>query len=313
MTILLVLLLLVTRIISGTNSVIKASSARIDTASMARIVLDRFDNDFSSALLSNGATALSYSDPAISGNSAIAFVTGSRARGPTTSFPPWTTDTRGAFVGYRIRPVALNVGGGISPLIPCLNRGDGRFTLSVQDIGSLASQNLWDVFGTGNKRIPNDLSANTDDERVLNYQPIASSVFRLHISFVLNDGRIVQIPPTYRSFYSNGGMGSTGCIPISFSKETSNDLTQAFVKGVIVGLAVLDEKTRNLAYKADNDFWTTIGTKISRPTADGETPVRFWSQKLATLTSNIPTDPTYLFPPVRENLRFYQRFYNVNL
>lgn len=314
MTILLILMTLVTQIISGTNSVIKASSARIDTASLARIVLDRFDNDFSSVMLSNGTTALYYSETNVYGNSAIAFVSGSRARGPTSAFPAYTSDTRGAFVGYRVRPVTQYIGGS-SASIPSLNRGDGRFTLATQSISDQASQNLWDLFGTTNPRLPNDLTLipPANDQRVLNWQIIGNAIFRMHISFVLNDGRIVQTPPTYRNFYSNGGMSGTGCIPIAFSKETSSDLTQAYVKGVIVGLAALDEKTRNLAYKTDNNFWTTIGTKISRPTVDGETPVRFWSQKLSTLTSNTPTDPNYLFPPVRENLRFYQRFYNVNL
>ena len=163
--------------------------------------------------------------------------------------------------------------------------------------------------------LPNDLTLvpPSNDQRVVNWQIIGNAIFRLHISFVLNDGRIVQTPPAYRNFYSNGGMGTTGCIPIAFSRETSNDIAQAYVKGIIVGVAVLDEKTRNLAYKTDNAFWTTVGTKISRPTADGETPVQFWSRKLATLISNNPPDPMYLFPPIRQNLRFYQRFYNVDL
>jgi prepilin-type N-terminal cleavage/methylation domain-containing protein len=314
MAILVLLMAMVMRIVSGTAATIKASDAQIDTASLARIVFDRFDNDFSSALLSNGTTALCYSDTAVDGNSAIAFVTDSRARGPTTSFPPWTTDTRGAIVGYRVRPVAQYVGGS-SPSIPSLNRGDGRFTLSTPDIGNLATQNLWDIFGTGNARLPNDLTLipPANDQRVLNWQIIGNTIFRLHISFVLNDGRIVQTPPTYKSFYSNGGMGTSACIPAAFSKETSNDLNQAYVKGLIIGLAILDEKTRNLAYKVDNAYWTTVGTKISRPTDDGETPVQFWSDKLKTLTSNNSTDPNYLFPPIRQNLRFYQRFYNVNL
>ncbi|MEO6970935.1 MAG: prepilin-type N-terminal cleavage/methylation domain-containing protein [Chthoniobacterales bacterium] len=324
MTILVLLLTLVTRIISGTNSVIKASSARIDTASLARIVLDRFDNDFSSVMLSNGATALYYSDGNIYGNSAIAFISGSRARGPSTTLTyPYIPDTRGAFIGYKITPFSQNVATNTVQSIPSLARGDGRLTLGVQDIGNKSTQNLWDLFGTGNLRLPNDISVNPlpnlpipnprPDEKAINWQVIANTIFRMHISFVLNDGRIVQTPPAYRNFYSNGGMGSTGCIPIAFSRETSNDPTQAYVKGMIVGLAVLDEKTRNLAYKTDNNFWTTVGTKISRPTADGETPVQFWSQKLATLISDNPLDPTYLFPPVRENLRFYQRFFNVNL
>jgi len=314
MAILVLLMAMVTRIVSGTAATIKASDAQIDTASLARIVFDRFDNDFSSALLSSGTTALCYSDTTVDGNSAIAFVTDSRARGPTTQVAPWTTDTRGAFIGYRVRSVAQYIGGG-SVSIPSLNRGDGRFTLSVQDIGSpsFATQNLWDVFGTTNKRLPNDLTASTDDQRLLNWQIVGNAIFRLHISFVLSDGRIVQTPPTYRNFSSNGGMGTSGCVPAAFTKETSSDLNQVYVKGLILGLATLDEKTRNLAYKVDNAFWTTVGTKISRPTADGETPVQFWSDKLKTLTSNTAGDPNYLFPPVRQNLRFYQRFYNVNL
>ncbi len=322
MTLLVLLLTLVTRIVSGTAATIKASSTQIDTASQARIVLDRFDNDFSSALLGNGMTVLYYSDPGVAGNSAIAFVTHSRARGPTTSFPPWSTDTRGAFIGYKITPFSQAIATNTNQSLPSLGRGDGRFTFSVPDIANKATQNLWDLFGTGNLRLPNDISVNPlpnvpipdprPDEKSINWQVIARDIFRMHISFVLNDGRVVQTPPAYRNFYSNGGMGSTGCIPAAFSTETSNDPSQSYVKGMIVGLAVLDDKTRNLAYKVDNNFWTTVGTKISRPTADGETPAQFWSQKLATLTATDPADPKYIFPPVRQNLRFYQRFYSVN-
>jgi prepilin-type N-terminal cleavage/methylation domain-containing protein len=323
MAILVLLLALVMRIVAGTASLIRASSAQIDTASLARIVLDRFDNDFSGALLSNGSTAVYYSDSTVDGNSAVAFVTSARARGPTTTTQPWTTDTRAAFVGYKVTPFNQLVATNTFQSVPSLGRGDGRITCNVQDIGNKATQNLWDLFGTTNLRLPNDISVNPlpnqpipsprPDEKALNWQIAADAAFRLHVSFLLNDGRVVQTPPAYRNFYSNGGMGATGCIPIAFSKETSNDINQAYVKGLIVGVAMLDGKTRNLAYKVDNTFWTTVGTKISRPTADGETPVQFWSDKLKTLTSNNPGDATYLFPPVRQNLRFYQRFYNVNL
>lgn len=307
-----VVLTFVMQIISGTASTIATSNKQIDTASLARITLDRFDNDFSGARLGNGATLLYYSEPeppSGNGNSALAFVTGSRARGPTTQTDPWTTDTRGAFIGYRVRGVAQYIGGS-SPTIPCLNRGDGRFTISVADIGSLATQNLWDVFGATQKRIPNDLTASSDDQHVLNWQPIANGIFRLHTSFLLSNGHIVQTPPTYRNFSSNGGVGS--CVAVAFSKQTSADVNQAYVTGLIIGVAALDESTRNLAYRMDSNFWNTISTKISRPTNDGETPVQFWSQKLLTLTSNNPGDPNYLFPPVRQNIRFYQRFYRVN-
>lgn len=313
MSILVLLLSFIFQMLSGTTATISASTKQLDTASLARIVLDRFNNDFSGALLKGGSTALYYSESGNAGNSAIAFVSASRARGPTTQTSAWTTDTRSAIIGYRVRLVAQNVGGTATPLIASLNRGDGRFTLSVQDIGNQATQNLWDAFGSTNRRIPTDLTDTTDDQRVLNWQIIGSSVFRFHITFVLDDGRIVQTPPAYRNFSSNGGMGSTGCIPIAFSRATSADVNLRYVKGLIVGLAVLDESTRNLAFGVDNTFWTTVGDKILRPTADGETPVKFWSEKLLQLTSPDPANALYIFPPIRQNLRFYQRFYNVNL
>lgn len=318
----ILLLTVVLQMVSGTTSTIAASNKQLDTASLARIVLDRFGNDFSGALLNNGATALYYSEPGNAGNSAIAFVTASRARGPTTQTNPWTTDTRSAFLGYKITPFAQVYLGSTAQSIPSMGRGDGRFTCSVQDIGNKASQNIWDLFGTGNARLPNDITINPlpnvpipnprPDEKALNWQIIALGIFRLHISFVLDDGRIVQTPPNYRNFFANGGMSASGCVPVAFSRNTSADLNLRYVKGLIMGVAVLDETTRNLAYKVDDTFWTTVGNKILRPTADGQTPAPLWTANLLTLTSNDPTDPKYLFPPVRQGIRFYQRFYAVN-
>ncbi|MFN2477281.1 MAG: hypothetical protein ABR526_13180 [Chthoniobacterales bacterium] len=301
------------RILTGTNATIVASNKQMDTASLARIALDRFGNDFAGAILDNGATALSYSDASASGNSAIAFACTSRARGPSGQPQPgtWETDTRGAFVGYKITPATQNIGGGTSQAIPSLNRGDGRLTCSVQAIASKASANFWDVFGTGNARIPNDLTVNPaantaipptrPDEQVLNWQVIASGIFRLHISFALDDGTIVQTPPAYKNFFVNAGPG--GCVPIAFSKATSADASQRFVKGLIVGIAGFDESTRNLSYGNDNNFWTTIGGQIVRPTAARQVPLTVWNQNLPNIT----------FGPARQNLRTYQRFFSLTL
>lgn len=307
MSLMALLLVFVMQMLSGTTATITASTKQMDTGSMARIVLDRFGNDFSGALFSGGATALYYPDPGNAGNSAIGFVSASRARGPTTASAAWATDTRSAFIGYKVRLVSQVLPGPTAADVPSLNRGDGRFTFSARDVGQKATYNLWDVFGAANTRMPADLTSGS--EGILNWQIIASGIFRVHISFVLDDGRIVQTPPTYRSFFVNGGTGS--CLPLAVSAETSNDLNRRYVKGLIVGVAVLDEATRNLVYSADNDFWTTIGDKIRRPTQDGETPVEFWNSRLATLVSNVPADADYIFPPVRQNLRFYERFYSL--
>ena len=214
---------------------------------------------------------------------------------------------RSAFVGYRIRTVSqiLPVAGAVD--IPSLNRGDGRFTFSTRDVGQKATYNLWDVFGSSNTRMPQDLTSGS--EGILNWQIIGNAIFRMHISFILDDGRVVQTPPSYRNFYANGGTGA--CVPIAVSADTSADLNNRYVKGLIVGVAVLDEATRNLSYSFDNNFWTTISDKIRRPTVEGETPVEFWNSRLAALVSNVPADAEYIFPPVRQNLRFYERFYSL--
>src|SRR6267378_1349020 len=148
MSVVVLLLVCVVELLNGTTATITASNKKLDTASLARIALDRFGNDFSGAVLSGGATALYYSVTSTSGNSAIAFATSSRARGPTTQTNPWTSD------------ISANK----------------------------ASFNLWDVFGTGNARIPNDLTVapSSNDQRVLDWQIIANSIFRLHISFILD-------------------------------------------------------------------------------------------------------------------------------
>lgn len=302
MAVVALLLVLVFQILSGTTATVAASNKQLDTASIARIVLDRFGNDFSGMILTGGATALYYTEPGDDGNSAIAFVANSRARGPTFQSNPWTTDTRAAFIGYRIRSVAQYIGSS-SPALPCLNRGDARLTLSVQDMGNRATANLWDVFGTGSPRIPNDLTADSaSDQRVLDWQVVAASIFRMHMSFVLNDGTIVQTPPAYRNFFASGN--STGnCVPIAFSGTTSADANRRYVKALIVGIAGLDPATRNLAYRSDNSFWTTIGTQIRRPTSDSEVPAQIWNQNIPGIT----------FAPARQNLRVYQRFYSVSL
>jgi hypothetical protein len=307
----------------------------MDTASLARIVFDRFNADFSSCLLSGGATALYYpgldtsGNFDVAGNSAIAFVSISRARGPSTQTNPWTTDTRSAFIGYRIRNGAQNVGAGITGNLPALHRGDGRFTFSVQDNSSgsgnnRATYNVWDVFGAANSKLPNDLTVDpsvADDQRILNWQIIGNAIVRLHITFVLDDGTMVQqlvqtnstpaLNVTYRNFFVNGGTGT--CLPLAFSRDTSADANGRYIKGMIVGIAVLDETTRNLAYRIDNNFAVRLASQLQRPISDGQTPLEVWNTNLQGLTSTTPANPNYLFPPVRQNVRCYQQFVAVNL
>jgi prepilin-type N-terminal cleavage/methylation domain-containing protein len=320
MAVLSLLLLLTAQILGHTMQATTASSKKNDAASMARIALDRFGSDFANAILSQGATALydtpmTGDNPSPAANSSIGFIAKSRAR--YTSNAAIIADVRGALVGYKIRNLAFPFSGSTRTYVPVLQRGDGRFTFKTDSPADSAASEVGAILssttanGTSVERIPRDLverfphgsGAESGDENILNWQGMGDGILRFHISFVLSDGTIVQslkqgtsLDVTYRDFPAN----TNGALPIAFTPETSRDPSQRFVTGLIVGVVVLDQATLRLAYQQDSNYADTLAGQLERPTANGQTPVGVWQSNLSKAT----------FPPARQNIRFYQRFYN---
>jgi prepilin-type N-terminal cleavage/methylation domain-containing protein len=303
--ILVVVLVLTAQIAGHALTATTASGKQIEAASMARIVLDRFGNDFSSAILNGGATALFFSGSGNGDNAAIGFASKSRAR--FTDNENVDSDVRGVVLAYKIREQAVPLGSTGTANIPLIARGDATFTYAQTSAGYQADFSLWSIFGVNGRNLPGDLSS-ANGTNFLSWQGLGDGVLLFHISFILSNGTITQtlqngstLNVTYRGFQSNGGTGS--CLPIAFTAETTADPNKLYVKGLILGIAVLDGATLRLAYANDSSFSSTLAAQLGRPTQDDETPVGVWQEKLNSVS----------FLPARQNLRFYQRFYPVSL
>lgn len=293
-----IILVMTLQMVTAVTRTTSASSRQMDAASMARIALDRFGSDFEGAVLNGGATALYYPGDSSNPNSAIGFLTKARPRGHseiTSNTQRIINDIRGVVVGYRIVQATANLP------YPSLRRGDARFTFSEYQDGNFADFNVARMLGTAASRLPSELTSSGG--LFAGLLVIGTGIFSFHISFVLNDGTVVQTPPTYSRIAVNGNTGS--CTPIAFTEWDST--TGASVRGLIVGIALLDSESYNLARTLDPTLFdptapTNIASQLGRPTQDGETPVAVWSRNLPNVTTL----------PVRRNLRFFQRFYSVN-
>ena len=281
------IVLLTTQMLGEASRTTQASSKRIDAASQARIFLDRFAYDFGGAIRDGGLTTLYYGDNANeAGNSSIGFICNSRPRTTTSAFSAFF---RGAAIGFRVEPYTDN-----GRSFPMVGRGDGR--LLYKSTGTNATYRFDDLF----KKMGNDLVSGS--ETILNYQSIGAGLFKMHVSFLLNDGTIVQTPPRYKDFLPTISLNANA-IPVAFSTEDSADPAKRFVVALIVGTAVLDTQSRDLGYSISPTFLSSLSSELKRPTQDGQTPLAVWSSNLAASTA---------IQPVKASIRFYERMFRVN-
>jgi prepilin-type N-terminal cleavage/methylation domain-containing protein len=261
----------------GATDTTAGAEKQMDTTSQARAFLDRFGADLNNMMDEGGLTALYYSNASdAAGNSAIGFVCRSRPRVASA-------DSRGVVVGYRINDTT-----DLSGSYPMISRGDAelRYSASMKSILENASNDLLDG-GT----------------RIFQWQVLGSGIIRFHISFLLNDGKVVQSPPTYRTPTDDvfpKGVSTGSCQFIPFRAEDS--VSGNYVVGLVASVAVLDTRTRDVAFKSDSTF----PGKFERPPVSGvgndTTALSMWNGKLLTATVS---------KPVRANIRFYERMYTV--
>jgi prepilin-type N-terminal cleavage/methylation domain-containing protein len=275
---------LTTWAVGSATDTTSAAEKHMDASGQARAFLDRLGADLNTMITEGGVTALycgNNSDS--SGNSAIGFIC--RARPHANSDTAVNQNLRGAVVGYQVRDTE-DLGG----TFPLVSRGDGA--LLYKNSGTHADYRFGEIM----KNTADDLARGS--EKMLNWQTLGSGIIRFHLSFLLNDGTIVQEPPAYKNF---GVKIDSSCKPIPFRAEDSADTKGAYVVGLIAGVAVLDTKTRDSAFKINSTF----PTKFGRPEREGETALAVWNKKLRTLGA------TEISKPVRANIRFYERIYTV--
>lgn len=277
-TAVLALLLSITvQITTQTDVAIRASERHMKVAAEARTALDRFEADFSTAMLTAGATALVLDGS--NDNSAIRFISLSRARHSTETLQP-----RGALIGYGIKDTKHNVSGA-NLKEGSLIRGDGRARFSGQN------SSFADVF----KELA--ITAGTP----MDWESIGDGLLRFHISYVLDDGTITQTPPEYSMISAQteqpvsflNGLLTPGWTAVAFAPENA-PASGRHVVALKVAIAGASADVIAQAEKAGNldEVNTVLGTPSGNQSA-----LQIWESNLSKLT----------FPPLRQSIRFFQR------
>ncbi len=283
-----ILLVLTVQILGQATLAIRAADAQSSASSEVRSALDRFAADFSTAMLSGGATAIFHDEKSRSNElgSQLAFLSLSRARENGTTTPP-----RGAIIGYAILPTEFRAFGQ-TLAYPTLHRGDGR--IDFDGSNSL----LPSLFTAISQPPPSNAIWNA-------WEPVGTGILRFHVSFLLDDGSVVQTPPKYSmvsaqsqqpiGFLNNASLAADRTA-IAFSKNhaaTSNPHQGRYVVALVVAAVGVDEGV--LAKARSGDIEQAI-TALGSP-ADGELPLTKWQSKV--------TDIGFL--PLRQDIRLFQR------
>lgn len=284
--VLALLLVLTLQILSNTNAAIRTADIQMDAATQARAALDRLESDFNNALLSHGSTALFLA----AGNNrppAIGFLSRSRAREADSGAPSWRSDLRGTVIAYRMNDSLMA-------------RGTGRMTFNEEAIAEHASGNPGVLF----QNLAESLEGNGS---FLIWSALGAGVVRFHVSFQLDNGEIVQTPPSYTSVnpltgntqtFLNG-LGIAPCIAIAFSSMTAPEtgvLAGRHVRALIVSIAVLDKNTVKLS-QTELSQLDSLGTPGLGGYPESATAQAVWEENFHRIT----------FPPLKQSLRFYQR------
>lgn len=116
-------------------------------------------------------------------------------------------------------------------------------------------------------------------------QPIGEGIFRMELSFFLDDGTIFNDVGGCSVDPKGKLLPKTGSVP---------------VRALIVAVAALDEKTTGILTQDQLDKVRSLFRDTS--SADGKLPVEGWRDRLNSLTGAE-------WKPVRESVRFDERFY----
>ncbi len=286
MAVLSLILVLTVEIISNTGTAIRSADGQRGSSSAARVAMDRLSADFSTAMLTGGATAIVSTPPAAS---EIRFVCLSRARDVGSLVVP-----RGAVVAYSLRDVTESVGGS-NLTYQTLMRGDGRMVFTA------GTSTLATVF--------QNLSQTVPPLAFMTWEPVGSGLVQFHISYVLDDGTVTQTPPSYSmvspqngtrvGFLNNLPLGA-GFLAVAFAPENSpvsSPHSGRYVKSLIITVAAVDP---DVLARATSAQLTAAKTTLGTPTGT-ETALAKWQGELKNIG----------FQPIKESIRFYQRTLSV--
>ncbi len=283
MAVLSLLLVMTFQMVSQTNLAVGAAGDERAALATGSAALDRIEADLSTAMRDRGLALVARDASAGGGtDSAIGFLSLSRPEAEAAS----TTQPRGALIAYGMRAISAT-SGGTAFSYTGLERWLGRFDYADQPGPAFE-----------------ELTA--QDAAAGEWTALGSGIVRFWVSYVLDDGTIVQQPPIYRvessttgnpTPFLDGRAMATNWNAVATSPETAataGPQPGPFVRSLLVAVAVVNPGT--LAQAADANRLNEVRSDLGNPDA-GETPLEVWEAGVGDVG----------FAPLRQNLRFFQR------
>ncbi len=346
MTVLILIVGMLAQVVQNTTTSIQRSTKGMDTNQMATTALDRIGSSVANMVAYGQGTLVAVKNGG--GSDGLAMITNGRVRSRTSVGSISVNDSSNVRMGargYCVIPVTdpdLMVAGGTHPLVPMLNWGDGtvdwdgKATTSVQgdplQALSLGVADVVKIMGGGT----------TSDAKMLQFDPLSRSIFRLEVSFLLSNGTLVSTttPPLNKHFVSVAAGGDAPTAPVTWDPTSGNNISQfplafkaadvhvapvsstpgptplptpVFVRAVVVGIASLDNAT--LKILSANQLTKLGDISVLAKATDGQTPLQAWdiSNNYTTTYQNLSSSGGYGYPlPVIQNIRFSQRYFYVN-
>ncbi len=231
MTILIVLMILFTKIIDQTSVTIQSADKQIDISMQLQGAMNRLNADLSGIVTQGGATLLVLKDLQTEGggglNDALVFATRIRTRQIAGSEE---SNARLAVRTYKINPLPDAELEGNT--VPMLALGDETMMWTKQQGNNSFATAL---------RSALDKALDQSNEASEQFKPLTSGIFRMEVSFLLNDGTTVSIPPRHRDFTK---IERSNVYAAAFNAEDSLDPKKTYVQALVLSFICLDRETR---------------------------------------------------------------------
>jgi hypothetical protein len=256
------------------------STRDMEVSQMVRQTFDNLGQDLASIVANDGAVLVAGRTPTGWNPASVSLTFLCRARS-SESAPVAAAGVRCTAVCYGVALFADREIGLTTAAAPMVARGYGVVPWS----GTYA--NLANALGSASQAAQGGSGTIID-----RFDPVAEDIFRMEVVYVLWDGRITPTPPKVMGFSSTPSLAGADAIDLSK------------IKAIVVGVASLDRKSREVLFRAKGDTGLqTLAKSFAAVTQDGQTPLDGWS------VANVPTD----FPPVvRAGVLFHQRTFTLH-
>ena len=308
MSVLALTLVLFSQIASHTMNATGLASRQIDVAAQARTAFDRIASDIGALQATNGLT-LAVAKDKNGINDGIALMARSRVLKGTSGAP------RFAVVSFKIGDsVDPAMGGTEGATVSMLHWGNGTqdWNVPYNSANSLVANLKTAAASLAGSAVPPPVLPSKTF--VMGYNPVAPNIFRFEISFLLDDGTIVNDASLVNDQNFDKVTGAKG-VEVNYlalsDKTAPLPLPNRYVKALIIGMAGISGDVRQLIGPAGV---TSLIAAFPNPNPASLTPLQMWDINGGTPAAAAQRgrlDPPKFPKPVLNNVRVYQRYFYV--